>query len=229
MCFNGAISREISSCLEKRPRQDSYSPAQLLFGHRQLTRLPVLPSQFDFYDVKSAQAAKDRVFNSSAKVFNQHKLDLPLLFPGDNIVIQHPKTGLWEQKRSILSIWPDGLSYHVDLEGRECIRARHMIKKVGVNSSVAFPLPQPQLHPSNSSCVSQRPNLSDNSEMRINNRTTTKTLTNQPVLRGCSSIGPLSGVGSAPSSSFSPSSCSCLSATRRTNEPPEKQGERPGG
>ena len=74
------------------PHQDGYSPAQLLFGRRQLTGLPLLPAQFDLYDVKSAQAAKDRVFRSSAKVFNQHKLDLPVLFPGDNVVIQHPKT-----------------------------------------------------------------------------------------------------------------------------------------
>ena len=70
----------------------------------------MLPSQFDLYDVKSAQATKDRIFNSSAKVFDQHKLDLPMLFPGDKIVTQHPKTGLWEQKGSILLIRPDGLS-----------------------------------------------------------------------------------------------------------------------
>ena len=56
-------------------RQDGYSPAQLLFGRRQLTGLHMLPTQFDLYNVKSAQAAKDRVFHSSAKVFNQHKLE----------------------------------------------------------------------------------------------------------------------------------------------------------
>ena len=94
------------------PRQDGYSPAQLLFGHRQLSGLPMLPAQFDLYDVKSAQAAKDHVFHSSAKVFNQHKLNFPVLFPGDTVLIQHLKTGLWEQKGSILSLRPDGLSYH---------------------------------------------------------------------------------------------------------------------
>ena len=45
------------------------------------------------------------------------------------------------------------------------------------------------------------------------------------MLHDCSSIGPPSGVGSAPSSLFLRSSCSCSSATRRTNEPPGRQGE----
>ena len=217
------------------PRQDGYSPAQLLFGRRQLTGLPMLPCQFNLYDVKSAQNAKDNAFNSSAKVFNQHKLNLPQLLPGDNIVIQHPKTGLWDQNGSILSIRPDGLSYCVKVGGRECIRARHMIKKVGMLSSVASTsLPQHQLHTSDSAsnfasntlCANPVPNLSASSETRTDNQIIIRTSISPQELPGCSSTGPRLGAESAPFSSSSPCSSSYLCATKRTNVPQERQEER---
>ena len=46
------------------PRQDGYSPAQLLFGRRQLTGLPMLPCQFNLYDVKSAKNANCLLYTS---------------------------------------------------------------------------------------------------------------------------------------------------------------------
>ena len=41
------------------PRSDGYSPAQLLFGRRQLTNLPMLQKQYEQCDFSSAKEAKD--------------------------------------------------------------------------------------------------------------------------------------------------------------------------
>ena len=109
-----------------------------------------------------------------------------------------------------------------------------MIKKVGVHPSVASTLPQHQLPTSNSTststsntqCVNPVPNLSDSSGTKTSSQTIIKTLISPQELPGCSSTGLHLGVESAPFSSSSPCSSSYLCATKRTNVPQEKQGER---
>ena len=41
------------------PRNDGYSPAQLLFGRKQKTSLPVLEKKYEIYDISEANQAKD--------------------------------------------------------------------------------------------------------------------------------------------------------------------------
>ena len=79
------------------PCSNSYSPAQLLFGRRQKTGLPVLDKKYDMYDISAAKQAKDTSFSKSANCFDQHKVDLKPFSAGQKVVIQHPKTGKWDE------------------------------------------------------------------------------------------------------------------------------------
>ena len=58
------------------PRSDGYSPAQLLFGRRQLTNLPMLQKQYEQCDFSSAKEAKDSNFLKSAEQYNADKVDM---------------------------------------------------------------------------------------------------------------------------------------------------------
>ena len=63
------------------PRSDGYSPAQLLFGRRQRTNLPILPFQNLPIDFNEAASSKDAIHSSSAEFHDIHKKNLPSLSP----------------------------------------------------------------------------------------------------------------------------------------------------
>ena len=106
------------------PRADGYSPAQLLFGRRQFTSLPAMACAYDFYDIKAAQASRDKVFNLHLTHHNQNTGFLPDFLPGDCVVIQDSKSGDWNQRGVILSIRRSGQSYDVSSDGRTLIQSR---------------------------------------------------------------------------------------------------------
>jgi len=112
------------------PRTNGYSPAQLFFGRQQYTSLPAMPIHHNFYNVQQANKAKDEVHMTEKRYHDQHKSFLPELSQGDKVILQHPKTGLWDTQAEIISIRPDGLSYVVKSEGREFLRSRRMIKSL---------------------------------------------------------------------------------------------------
>ena len=112
------------------PRTNGYSPAQLFFGRQQYTAVPALPIHHKFYDVQKAGELRDGVHLTEKKYHDQHKSFLPQLSPGDQVLLQHPKTGLWDNQAEIISVRPDGLSYIVRSEGREFLRARRMIRSL---------------------------------------------------------------------------------------------------
>ena len=111
------------------PRADGYSPAQLLFGRRQFTSLPAMPCAFDFYDIKAAQASRDKVFNSHLVHHDQNTGFLPDFLPGDSVVIQDSKSGDWNQRGVIISARRSGQSYDVRADGRTFIRSRRFLRK----------------------------------------------------------------------------------------------------
>ena len=115
------------------PRSDGYSPAQLFFGRRQLTNLPMLRKQYEQCDFSSAKEAKDSSFLKSAEHYDADKVNMPLLSPGQPVVIQHPKTGKWDSAGIIVGIRPDKLSYTVNCEGRTFIRSRKMLRTAKQN------------------------------------------------------------------------------------------------
>ena len=60
------------------PRKDGYSPAQLLLGRKQFTKLPAAPAHYDFYNPASAQLSKDKAFDAAKKAHDQHASSLPM-------------------------------------------------------------------------------------------------------------------------------------------------------
>ena len=126
------------------PRTNGYSPAQLFFGRQQYTAVPSLPIHHKFYDVQKASELRDSVHLTEKKYHDHHKSFLPQLSPGDQVLLQHPKTGLWDNQAEIISLRPDGLSYIVRSDGREFLQARRMIR-----SLPSYPPSTPDvLHPS---------------------------------------------------------------------------------
>ena len=89
-----------------------------------------MPHHFNFYDHETAEKAKDDTFASSAKYHNAHKSFLSPLVPVKNVIVQDPKTNLWDKKGVIISVRPDKLSYNVECEGREFLRSRKMLRPV---------------------------------------------------------------------------------------------------
>ena len=93
------------------PRSDGYSPAQLLFVWRQRTNLPILPFQNLPINFNEATSSKDAIHSSSAEYHDLHKKILPSLSPGQIVLIQDPKSLLWDTTGVVVSVRPDKLSY----------------------------------------------------------------------------------------------------------------------
>ena len=121
------------------PRTNGFSPAQLLFGRPQYTALPSLPVHHQFYNIDTASAAKDATQLTEKKYHDQHKSFLPELSVGQAVLLQDPKTRLWNHDASIIAVRPDKLSYIVRsrYDGREFNRSRRMIRTVPNGDSSA--------------------------------------------------------------------------------------------
>ena len=109
------------------PRLDGYSPAQLLFGRRQRTSLPLLPIQNRPISFHDAAISKDKSHSVSKQFHDQHKVEMSLLHPGQIVLIQDPKTSLWSSTGTILSIRQDKLSYDVLIADRQLLQARRLL------------------------------------------------------------------------------------------------------
>ena len=90
--------------------------------------MPSLPTHFNFYNVEEAAAARDLTHRTETLYHDQHKAFLPPLSVGQPVLLQDPKTGLWEHDASVIASRPDQLSYWVRSNGREFLRARRMIR-----------------------------------------------------------------------------------------------------
>ena len=110
------------------PRSDGFSPAQLFFGRRQVTSLPILEKQYHPIDLRAAAAVKDSCHNKSKQLHDQHKKFLPGLFPGQPVFVQDSTTGKWSKTGFVVKARPDQLSYLVNVDGREMLRARSMLR-----------------------------------------------------------------------------------------------------
>jgi hypothetical protein len=110
------------------PRAHGYSPAQQMFGRQQRLDLPQPPVAFSQIDFEKASQARDNQFNSSELHYNRDKQTLPPLCVNQHVLVQDPKSGAWLGEGLIQAVRPDGLSYVVDVSGRQCIRPRHMLK-----------------------------------------------------------------------------------------------------
>ncbi|MEL6359074.1 MAG: DDE-type integrase/transposase/recombinase, partial [Bacteroidota bacterium] len=112
------------------PRADGYSPAQLLFGRRQKTSLPMLPHHFLPVSYQEAAQAKDKSFLNINKWQKLFVLIMALIKPGSKVLLQDPKTGYWDQEAYVKEARADKQSYIVTSAGKEFIRSRFMIRPI---------------------------------------------------------------------------------------------------
>ena len=110
------------------PRSDGYSPAQLLFGRRQRTNLPLLPFQNSPINFNEAASAKDAIHSSSTSFHDLHKKNLPSFSPGQSVLIQDPKSLLWDSTGVVVSVRPDNLSYVISNADRQFVRPRRLLR-----------------------------------------------------------------------------------------------------
>ena len=127
-------------------RSDGYSPAQLLFDRSQRTSLPLLPFQNHPTNFHDAASSKDKSHSISKQFHDQHNVNLSLLNPGQTVLIQDPKTSLWSSTGTIISVWPDMLSYNVMIADRQFLRPRHLLRPISSDYPPNSPSPD-QLSP----------------------------------------------------------------------------------
>ena len=114
------------------PKQHGYSPAQLLFGRSQELLLPQPAGALSPIDMVEAAEAMDRKFETAAVNYDRDKVSLPVLQPGQIVLVQCDQSKKWDRQVEIVEIRPDRLSYLVNLEGKVVIRGWAMLKPVSV-------------------------------------------------------------------------------------------------
>jgi hypothetical protein len=115
-------------CWRNIPRAHGFSSAQHMFGRQQNLPMPQPQVAFEQISFEKASEARDKPFLESADHYNRDKVKLSLLSPGQHVSVQHPKTKEWSQHGCIKAVRPDSLSYELDIDGRQAIRPRHMVK-----------------------------------------------------------------------------------------------------
>ena len=125
------------------PRADGYSPAMLLFGKRQYTKLPTLPFQHMLIDRQEALEKKSKCLQRTFDNFNDRAVQRPELALGDKVIVQDPISKLWVNKGEISQLVDDGLSYLILTEdGQELRRGLKLVRKL---ESPRFSSPSSQL------------------------------------------------------------------------------------
>ena len=78
--------------------------------------------------------AKNKHFDAQGVRYDRDRVILPVLSVGQLVRVQDEKPGQWQALATVIEARPDGLSYIVDIGGREQLRSRHMLR------------PEPVLH-----------------------------------------------------------------------------------
>ena len=122
------------------PRLDGYSPAQLMFGYRQRSCLPLLPCRNRPISFHEAADSKDNSHNISKILHDRHKKSLSPLTPGQKVLLQNPKTSLWDSHETIR---PDKHSYTINMENRFLIWPLQLLRPFILEDSIKFHSPTP--------------------------------------------------------------------------------------
>ena len=109
------------------PRQDKYSPAQLMFGYQQRGILPSL--NHPLVDLKEAESARQKIRDSQKKTFDAGSHVLQPISIGTKVLVQHPISKRWDRKAVILSILESGRSYEIKYsDGKLTRRNRRFLR-----------------------------------------------------------------------------------------------------
>ena len=117
------------SAFNNTPREDGFSPTDLLFRRRLRTALPhhsLIPA-----DVDAHAAITNRVSRNDEKTAQQHAKtkDLPPLAVGTSVVVQDPKTHKWSSRAVITGVRSSGHSYDIRFSnGNTSARNRRNIR-----------------------------------------------------------------------------------------------------
>ena len=108
------------------PREDGYSPSDLFFKRHLRGLLPSVPRTID---VQKGGGARDRKQKEYRDQMSKHAPLAPLMVD-DWVVLQDPKSGLWDTRGKITDIRSQGRSYWVEtLDGEKYLRGRPMLRK----------------------------------------------------------------------------------------------------
>ena len=143
------VKKLLLKCMEKKediwhallefrnlPRVDGFSPAEMFVGRRQRTLLPVLPSARSPVDQEEAHAGRGVTDTANRKRKDQHTIAHQPLNIGQEVLVQHPHTNLWDEKGIVQEIKDHGKSYVIEFEGGSCkIRNRRYLRSLPVQLS----------------------------------------------------------------------------------------------
>ena len=113
-------------------RKDGLSPAQKLYGHPVQDTLPAHRRSFSQEWQRKAEAAEQQAEatqQSSATYYNLHAHPLTEIEIGSNVVVQNPRTKLWDIYGIITAISPNRKYYIKTSSGRVLVRNRRFIRR----------------------------------------------------------------------------------------------------
>ena len=96
--------------------------------------VPQPDSAYVQVNFEKAAQAKDKCFDAQGIRYDKDKVDLPVLSLDQLVRVQDDKTGQWQATATVVGARPDGLSYIVDIGGREQLRSRHMLRPEPVSA-----------------------------------------------------------------------------------------------
>ena len=113
------------------PRFDGLSPAQWLYGRRQRTDAPAIPSAYDrIPDATFAEheARREEKMEKYQSYKDESSRSLAQMEPGDKVIAQNMLTKRWDAQATIVSRRRDGRSYWVDIDDRKFVRNRKFLR-----------------------------------------------------------------------------------------------------
>ena len=109
------------------PRADGASPAQLMFGRRQLSSLPTIPLQHKQIDLQLCLQNKDKHFQQMAASSDRAAVSPDTLSAGQAVMMRNNSTGHYDIPAKIISARPGSLSYNLLAEnGKEYLSLIHI-------------------------------------------------------------------------------------------------------
>ena len=99
-----------------------------MFGRKQRTKLPTLPSQLSSSDRATAVANRDKMAQKHTEYFNKTAKPLSVFEPGQLVRVKNHASDKWDKTATIISRRKDNLSYVIDMDGKEYVRGRRLLK-----------------------------------------------------------------------------------------------------
>ena len=127
------------------PREDGASPAEIMFGRKQRTKLPTLPSQLSSSDRAAAVANRDKMGQKHTEYFNKTVKPLSVFEPGQLVRVKDHLSNKWDKTATIISRRKDNLSYVIVMNGKEYVRGRRLLKSTPPPQAETINSPEPDL------------------------------------------------------------------------------------